>query len=245
MRGLDGAQTSEPIAHFTDEAAEIVVSGLDVAPQSVRTLSACLSADERQRAERFMFDRDRDRFIVARARLRQLLAARLDVRPESVELVYGHHGKPALGGRFADSGWRFNVSHSGQFAVHALSRSREIGVDIEAVRALRDSDDIAARFFSPRENAAYQALDPRDKPIGFFNCWTRKEAFIKALGDGLYHPLDRFDVSLTPGEPARILRVGDTPGEACGWRLESFFPAPGFVAALVTGMANATCATVV
>jgi 4'-phosphopantetheinyl transferase len=94
--------------------------------------------------------------------------------------------------------------------------------------------DIAARFFSRRENAAYQALDPRDKPIAFFNCWTRKEAFIKALGDGLYHPLDRFDVSLAPGEPARILRVDDTPGEACGWRLESFCPAPGFVAAVVT-----------
>jgi phosphopantetheinyl transferase len=154
MMWLDGAQTGEPIARFTDEAVEIVVAGLDVAPQSVRTLFACLSADERQRARRFLFDRDR-------------------------------------------------------------SRHR-------------------STFFSRRENAAYQALDPRDKPIAFFNCWTRKEAFIKALGDGLYHPLDRFDVSLAPGEPARILRVDDTPGEACGWRLESFCPAPGFVAAVVT-----------
>jgi len=87
---------------------------------------------------------------------------------------------------------------------------------------------------SRRENEAYLAVDPRDKPFGFFNCWTRKEAFIKALGDGLHHPLDRFDVSLAPGEPAMILRVENTPGEHCGWRVESFSPAPGFVAAVVT-----------
>ncbi|MGZ8849422.1 MAG: 4'-phosphopantetheinyl transferase family protein, partial [Thermoanaerobaculia bacterium] len=98
----------------------------------------------------------------------------------------------------------------------------------------RDADDIAARSFSRRENEAYQALDPRDRPLGFFNCWTRKEAFIKAVGDGLHHPLDRFDVSLAPGQPAKILRVGNTHGDDCGWRMESFSPAPGFVAAVVT-----------
>jgi 4'-phosphopantetheinyl transferase len=193
-----------------------------------------LSDAERRTASRFAFDRDRRRFTVARARLRRLLSERLGVRPESVELMYGAHGKPALARRFADSDLRFNVSHSDDVAVYAFAPGREIGIDVEAIRVIRDADDIAARFFSLRENESYRALDPRDRPQGFFNCWTRKEAFIKALGEGLYHSLDRFDVSLAPGDPAKILRVEGTSGDDCGWRMESFSPAPGFVAAVVT-----------
>jgi 4'-phosphopantetheinyl transferase len=157
----------------------------------------------------------------------------LGVRPEEVELECGAHGKPALAGRFADSELRFNVSHCDDLAVYAFSSGRDIGIDVEAIRDLPDADDIAARFFSRGENAAYGALEPRDRPLGFFQCWTRKEAFIKALGDGLYHPLDRFDVTLAPDEPARILRVEDVPGDRCRWRLEGFSPVPGFVAAVV------------
>jgi 4'-phosphopantetheinyl transferase len=220
-------------AHFADGAIDVVVTRLDLRPAAVRALAAWLSDAERQRAGRFKFDRDRRRFVVTRARLRQLLGVRLDVRPESVELVYGERGKPALARGYTGSDLRFNVSHSDDVAVYAFSSGREIGIDVEAVRVIRDADDIAARFFSRRENEAYLALDPRDKPLGFFNCWTRKEAFIKALGDGLYHPLERFDVSLAPGEPARILRVENTPGDYCGWRMESFSPAPGLVAAVV------------
>jgi 4'-phosphopantetheinyl transferase len=207
---------------------------LDVGPEAVRALATLLSDAERQRASRFVFDRDRRRFIVARARLRRLLSARLDVQPESVEFVYRAHGKPALARRFADSDLRFNVSHSDDVVVYAFALGREIGIDVEAIRVIRDADDIAAQFFSSRENDAYLALDPRNKPIGFFNCWTRKEAFIKALGDGLDYPLDRFDVSLAPGEPAKILRVEGTSGDDCGWCMESFSPAPGFVAAVAS-----------
>lgn len=214
-------------------AIEVVVARLDVAPEAVCASAALLSDAERLRASRFAFDRDRRRFIVARARLRQFLAARLRVPPEAVELAYGAHGKPALARRFADADWRFNVSHSDEVAVYAFSTGCEVGIDVEAVRVMRDADEIAARFFSRRENEVYQALAPRDKPMGFFNCWTRKEAFIKALGNGLYHPLERFDVSLAPGEPAKILRVEDMPGDECGWCLDSFSPAPGLVAALV------------
>jgi 4'-phosphopantetheinyl transferase len=220
-------------AHFAEGAIDIVVTQLDLRPAAVRALAVWLSDAERIRASRFAFDRDRRRFVVTRARLRQLLGVRLDVRPQSVELMYGERGKPALARGYAGSDLRFNVSHSDDVAVYAFASGREIGIDVEAVRVIRDADDIAARFFSRRENEAYLALDPRDKPLGFFNCWTRKEAFIKALGDGLYHPLERFDVSLAPDEPARILRVENTPGDDCGWHLESFSPAPGLVAALV------------
>ncbi len=220
---------------FAGGTVEIVSVRLDAEPAAVSEFAHCLSDAERLRASRFVFERDRCRFIVGRARLRHLLASRLGVRPDAVELVYGPRGKPALSRRFADSDLRFNVSHCEDVAVYAFSRGREIGVDVEAVRELRDADDIAARFFSRLENEAYLALDPRDKPLGFFNCWTRKEAFIKALGDGLYFALDRFDVSLTPGEPAKIRRVDDTSGNECGWSLEGFSPVPGFVAAVVTG----------
>src|SRR5881628_272569 len=220
-------------ASSTDDAIDVVVTRSVVGPEVARAAAALLSDAERQRASCFLFDRDRDRFIVRRARLRQLLAARLGTRPESVELVYGAHGKPALARRFADSDLRFNVSHCDDVTLYAFSCGRAIGVDVEAVRVIRDADDIAARFFSHRETQAYRALEPRDRPLGFFQCWTRKEAFIKALGDGLSYPLDRFDVSLAPGEPARVLRVEGAPEDHRRWHMESFAPALGFVAAVV------------
>jgi 4'-phosphopantetheinyl transferase len=223
-----GAAVSRPVG-----AVEVVSVPLTAAPAAAGELAQCLSDEERGRAGRFAFERDRRRFIVGRAWLRRLLASRLGLQPEAVEITYGPHGKPGLPPHLADSGLRFNVSHSEDLAVYAFSRGCEIGIDVEAVRAIEDADAIAERFFSARENSAYRALDPRDKPLGFFNCWTRKEAFIKAIGDGLYHPLDSFDVSLAPGEPATILRVDDFPGERCGWHLESLSPAPGFVAAVV------------
>lgn len=215
-----------------NDAVEIVVTGLALAPAAVRASASLLSDAERARASRFAFARDARRFIVGRARLRQLLAARLDVRPESVELAYGTRGKPALANCARDGDLRFNLSHRDDVAVYVLAFGREVGIDVEAVRTIPDADAIAARWFSHGEHDAYQALDPREKALGFFNCWTRKEAFVKALGDGLSYGLDRFEVSLAPGEPAKLLRVEDTPGADCGWSLESFSPAAGYVAAI-------------
>lgn len=228
-RGLN-LSTEKPVADRG--AIEVVVAQLDVGPDDVRAAAALLSDGERQRASRFARDRDRRRYTVARSRLRQLLGARLEVPPDAIELVYGERGKPGLAPRFQDSALRFNVSHADGVAVYAFSVGREIGVDVEGVRVMPDADAIAACMFSRRENEAYRALDPRDKPLGFFNCWTRKEAFVKALGDGLYHPLDRFDVTLAPGEAARLLRVESTPGDQCGWGLHAFAPGPGLVGAV-------------
>lgn len=218
---------------LADGAVQVVAARLDVAPAIVDELERCLSGTERQRARRFVVERDRRRFIVRRGRLRHLLASRLGVAPGDIELECGPAGKPELSRLMADGNLRFNVSHSGEAVAYALARGREIGIDIEAVRDLPEADDIAARFFSQRENEAYLALRPEDKPLGFFTCWTRKEAFVKALGDGLDHPLDRFEVSLAPGEAARILRVVSTSGEACGWTLQAFAPGPGLVGAVV------------
>jgi 4'-phosphopantetheinyl transferase len=200
---------------FTAGAIEVAAARLDARPVTVRALSAWLCDAEQRRAARFRFDRDRRRFIVARARLRQLLAARLGVWPEAVEFAYGKNGKPGLAQRYADSGWRFNVAHCDDVAVYAFSREGDVGIDIEAIRAIGEADAIAARFFSRREYAAYAALAPRDRPVGFLECWTRKEAIVKALGEGLSMPLNEFDVSRAPG-----------------WSLHSFSPLPGFIAAL-------------
>jgi 4'-phosphopantetheinyl transferase len=213
------------------DALEVVTISLDAAFDTVRA-AAVLSRDERRRADRFARERDRRRFIVSRAQLRELLGARLRVPPEHVEFVYGPAGKPALATRFGGTGLRFNVSHCDGIAAFAFTIGRDIGIDIEAVRALPDADAVASLVFSPEEQATYRALEVRDRPLGFFNCWTRKEAFVKAIGDGLRYPLDRFEVSLTPGEPPRLLRIDSTPGSRTGWRLHAFVPAPGLIGAV-------------
>lgn len=219
---------------FETDGIDVIATQLTADTEDLRDFTSRLSGPERERAARFVFDRDRRRFIIARARLRQLLAQRLGMEPESIELVYGARGKPAIARRPTDPDLRFNVSHCDDVAIYAFSYGRDVGVDIERVRILPDADQIAARFFSCREHETYRALASHDRPLGFFNCWTRKEAFIKALGDGLAHPLHEFDVSLTPGVPAEILRVGTTPGDRCGWRMDSFSLGSAFVAAVVS-----------
>ena len=193
---------------------EIVVARLDAGPEETRSLESCLSDAERERAARFRFARDRRRFVVTRARLREELAARLGVRAEEVEFEHGANGKPWLAPRFADSGWRFNLSHCGDVAVYAFSQRHDVGIDVEAIRPVREADAIALQFFSPLEQAAFAALAPRDRLLGFLRVWTRKEAYVKALGVGFSMALERFDLSVAPH----------------GWRLHSFFPLPGFIA---------------
>jgi 4'-phosphopantetheinyl transferase len=221
-------------ALLSEDAVEVIATNLDPAAKGITALAELLSDSERERARRFVYERDRRRFIVGRGRLRELLAERLGVLPKSLEFTYGAHGKPALAPRFADSNLRFNVSHSQDLALYAVAVGREVGIDVEAVRRLPDADEIAERFFSPHENEAYRALDPWDRPLGFFNCWTRKEAFVKALGEGLSHPLHSFEVTLGPRQAARFLRIGNALGSNCGWRVRGFCPATGFVAAVVS-----------
>lgn len=224
----------ETSLQVTDSGVTIAVTRLAVDAASVERSMALLCDDERHRASTFIFERDRRRFASARAWLRQLLGGWLGVHAARVEFSYGVYGKPALGGRFATAGVRFNLSHCDDLAVCALALDREVGVDVEAVRALDEADALAVRYFSDRERESYLALDRRDRPLGFFRCWTRKEAFIKALGHGFAHPLDTFDVTLSPGEPARILRVNERSGRDSGWHLESLVPEAGFVAAVVS-----------
>jgi 4'-phosphopantetheinyl transferase len=191
-----------------------------------------LAADERARAERFVFMRDRSHFIVARGILRAVLGRYLGLAAERLAFVYGPHGKPALAETCGGDMLRFNLAHSQGLALYAVTRGREVGVDIEQVRPLPDAVAIARHFFAAQEQEALRALPPGTKQAGFYHCWTRKEAYLKALGDGLARPLDQFSVSLAPGEPARLLTVAGDAREAERWSLRALEPAPGYVGAL-------------
>lgn len=203
---------------------------LDVLPAT--TLRGHLSPDEVARADRFRFTRDRQRFIGARGLLRELLGRYLDVDPAALCFAYGPRGKPSLAGDGGPERVRFNVSHSGGLALLAFARERELGVDVELERPVPEAESIAERYFSPREGAELGRLPPAERPQAFFRCWTRKEAFIKATGDGLSRPLDAFDVTLAPREAARLLRVEGKPEEAARWWMEGLEPAEGFAGAL-------------
>jgi 4'-phosphopantetheinyl transferase len=198
----------------------------------VQQLAQPLSEEERRKAECFHFEQDRKRFIVGRGVLRTILGLYLGTEPNRLEFCYGHHGKPYLAERFGEGALRFNLAHSYELALYAFTRGREIGVDLEYMRYMPDAEQIAASFFSARENAILHALPTSQKQEAFFNCWTRKEAYIKAIGNGLAQPLDKFDVSLAPGEPACLLNVEGAPEEASRWSLKALTPAPGYVAAM-------------
>jgi 4'-phosphopantetheinyl transferase len=198
----------------------------------VRQLAHTLSSDERARAERFHFERDRHHFIVGRGLLRVILSRYLGSEPQHLAFCYGAHGKPALVPPSAEETLRFNLSHAHGLVLYGVARTREIGLDLERIRPIPEAEQIAERFFSAQEHAILRALPASQKAEAFFNGWTRKEAYIKALGDGLTKPLDQFDVSLVPGEPARLLRVEGDAQEVARWGLQSFVPAGGYVAAL-------------
>ena len=205
---------------------------LDQFAEQQDRLLGLLSADERERAERFHFARDRSHFIVARGLLRTLLGRYLDSPPGRLSFSYGPYGKPTLSGEDDGRALRFNVSHSHGVALYAVARGRAVGVDVEYVRDNMVGESIAERFFSAREVAALRALPAEVQPLAFFNCWTRKEAFIKARGEGLSFPLDQFEVSLNPKEPAALVSIRDDPREASRWSLQALPLEEGYVAAL-------------
>ena len=189
-----------------------------------------LAKDERQKATNLLFEDDRKRFVVSRGVLRVLLGRYLCVQPGS--LVFGHnpHGKPYLLGT---AGVRFSVSHSHDLVLLAFVRDRDIGVDVEHIREDLGLDEIAARHFSTREVAALRSLPNSLRKEAFFACWTRKEAFAKAKGRGLTLPFNRFEVTLTPGEPAMLLNVEEDIREPFRWTMQELIPGPGYAAALV------------
>ena len=196
--------------------------------QPTEEFRALLSPDERERAARFRVERGADRYTVGRGALRILLGRYTDAPPASLVFQYNGFGKPELAG----SGVCFNLSHSHEIALLAVARGRPVGVDVERIREEVMIDRIADRFFAPAEAQAIAALPYGQQTRAFFNCWTRKEAWIKARGEGLSIPLNSFEVTLRPGEPARLVATRPDEEEASRWILRDLECGPDYVGAL-------------
>lgn len=203
---------------------------LDVVPNQLETLRSWLGDSERQRADRFRFQRHRERFVAGRGQLREILARYLDLEPGAVAFEYGPNGKPRLAG---EASLRFNLSHSEDQALLAVTRGRDVGIDIEKVRPELECEAMASRFFSRAEALALRSLPPSARPQAFCAIWTRKEAFVKAKGGGLAIPLADFDVSCDLCGPVRLLRTAWDPLETQRWTLRTLETLPCFAAALV------------
>ena len=219
---------SRPIAR----RGEVHVWRVSLIVSQTSKLEAILDRDELARADRFRFQKDRDRFIVARGALRTILAGYFQTRPAALRFSYSSYGKPTVGDALAAAALRFNLSHANELAVVAVTCGREIGIDIEHIRAEFAAGEIAERYFSRREILQLRALPADLQTEAFFNCWTRKEAYIKARGLGLSMPLDQFDVSLAPDAPAALLDNRLDEGEVSRWSFQELFPAPDYAAAL-------------
>jgi 4'-phosphopantetheinyl transferase len=197
-------------------------------------LETTLKSDELERAGRFVFDRDRQSYIAARGALRQLIGSYVGLPPEMLNFTYNKQGKPFLSSDCGGDWLSFNLAHSNQLALYAFCSGTVVGVDVEYVRDMVNMHQVAASTFSGVENMEWQSVPALQRRQAFFNCWTRKEAFIKAVGLGLSYPLANFDVTLHPQQPARFLRI---EGEAIqGWGLVDLRPADGFVGAVAAPM---------
>jgi 4'-phosphopantetheinyl transferase len=225
----------KPSANLALGADEVHVwrASLNRPQHRLQHLHGILASEECERAARFNFARDRRHFIAARGVLREILSRYLKLSPDSLQFRYTSYGKPYLTDECGGEWLRFNVSHSGELALYAVSRGRELGVDIEQIRKDIEHMRIASDFFSRQESAALHALPAHLQPEAFFLCWTRKEAYIKAIGEGLSLPLHSFDVSLTPGAPASLLAVRGDTQEAARWTLRALEPGPNYHATLV------------
>jgi len=206
-------------------------ASLDIGSEQLAELERTLSPDEMARARRFYFERDRQKYIGRRGILRAILATYLETKPSAIRFLYNEFGKPRLEGSQEAHGLSFNLSHSGALNLVAVGIDREVGVDIELINSSVSSDELARRFFSPNEVATLEALPQSLRLAGFFKCWARKEAFIKARGMGLSIPLDSFDVSPIQGETVALIRTANS-AYLSNWRVEDLNIDPGSAAAL-------------
>lgn len=225
---------NSPPLDLTLDLGEIHVWRVSLAQTEscLQSLQQTLSTDERTKADRFRFPKDRSQFIVSRGALRAILSRYLNISSHILCFDYNPYGKPSLIVTQGGNTLRFNLSHSREMALIAITKNRDIGVDIEGINSKFSCLEIAEKFFSPLENSVLRSLPEHLQATAFFTCWTRKEAYIKAVGKGLSIPLNQFDVSLAPGEPAALLNVEGNSEEASKWSLIELFPCSDMVAAV-------------
>lgn len=218
--------TLSKISKLTDSEVQVWSSSLDISDANLDVCRQILSKDEFQRATRFHFEKDRKHFVASRGILRFLLGAYAKIPPAQIRFDYGEKGKPFVAGTPTDL--RFNVSHSHGRALWGFTLHRRFGLDLEYTEREVDIDAVAQRFFSAKEWNAMKDLSFEERKTCFFNCWTRKEAFVKALGDGLTFGLSAFDVTVF--QQAKITRI-DGPEKPQDWTLQALTLADGYAGA--------------
>ena len=221
-----------------EDGSRIHAARLDLCAEAGERSFADLPPSEHARAASFAFGLDRRRFVITRAGLRRFLSHYLGVPASDIELTCQAEGKPRLADRFAESGLHFNVAHSGNVVAYAFAWDREIGIDVEELRSLPNAASIAARFFSLDERAAFEAAAPEDRTLGFFRCWTRKEAMAKAIGTGLSAALQEFETKLVTGKSRRFVQVRHPNGRQSRWHLHEFQLGDAFIGACVVSAAR-------
>ena len=211
----------QPPSEFVLADGNVHVWRASLVPKSdiISEFRALLSTDEIVRADRFHFEKHRVAFTVRRGILRQLLGKYLGRPPVTDTFPSNQYGKPGLPDSYSHSDIHFSISHSAGVGLFAFSRGRDLGVDIEAVRTDIEYCALSERFFSKLERQTLRSLPPDRQCEAFFACWSRKEAYIKARGMGLSMPLDQFDVTLAPHDPARLIATRDNPANAASWTM--------------------------
>lgn len=216
---------------ISSEEIHVWYVSLHEAEERVDDLARLLSQAERERADRFRSLADRRRFIISRGLLRSLLAEYVGERAQNLLFRYGTYGKPFLPNNINNRNIHFNVSHSKKYILYAITRSREVGVDLEYVNPAFDFVSVVERYYSAAERLAFFALPEEKRTRAFFKSWTCKEAFIKAMGEGLLRTLPTFEVTLDPDQPSRLMRISGIPHEGC-WTLRDLHPPRNYFATL-------------
>ncbi len=232
-------QSPPPQLELEDETVHVWRLRLGEAHLDAAQFRPLLDPVECARADRYRFDADRNRFTTARGVLRKLLARYTNLDERELGFTTSRHGKPAIDPNVSGIPIEFNVSHSGALALIAFTARHAVGVDVEEIGRRVSDEKIAERFFSPDEVARLRDLPEADRRVAFFRCWTRKEAFIKAHGDGLSLPLDSFSVTLDGDDSPRLLRFDGEPGIG-HWRLAAPDPGVGYAAAVCVASPKAT-----
>jgi 4'-phosphopantetheinyl transferase len=205
---------------------------LELKDTEIKRLGAILSRDERERASRFYFSDHRNRYIAARGLLRLILAGYLGVSPERMHFSYTRYGKPFLTSPTRAYSLNFNVSHSECMALYGFTVDRRIGVDIELVREIAQMAQMAKRYFSPVEIAQLEGLSGEELTRAFYDCWTLKEAYLKAKGVGLHYALDHFSVSVRSSESTVLIENIDEPEDVPQWKLKAVTAGTGYSSAV-------------
>jgi 4'-phosphopantetheinyl transferase len=204
-----------------DDEVHIWLASYKMFHAQLAELHDLLTVDEAERAARFRFEKDRERFIVTHSMLRKLLASYTGISPDQLAFQHNAYGKPSLSSYPQKELLRFNLSHSQDLIIYAFTCTRDIGIDIEYRRTDIEHEQLARHYFSPFERAELQSLPPSLRQQAFFDCWTRKEAYIKARGQGLSLALASFDVTIQPNAPVKLLASRESAHETIRWRFAS------------------------